>query len=701
MDGSADAISVDVAHAQALGHQTLTGERRVTMDEDRQRRERTRRIDLVLSRAHHAQHQRVDRFEVAGVGGELDLDLVAGRAVMVTRRTQVVLHVARTLHGRRIDVALEFLEDVLQALAHHVGQDVQTTAVRHAHHRRIQTGVRRAREDLVHDRNGALGTLETEPLGAHVLGGEELLERLGGVEAFEHAVLLVLGQLERHTLEMRLDPTLLVGVLNVHVLHADGAAIRVAQHAEKVTQAHLGGAGHATGEELSIEIPDGQSVGDGVQFHRELGLLPAQRIDVGDEVSADPVHADERGDLHLLVQHRLLAVHRVDVDAPLHRFVRDTEAAEHRLVEAVLTQQQFVHPLQEQTALGTLNDAVVVGGRDGDDLGDTQRGQRTLVGALELGRIIDGTDAHDDALSGHQTRDTLHGADGSRIREADGRTLEVRDLQLVLLDLAHQILVGHHEVGERHCVGVTQNRHDQIATSVGLGHVHRQTHADVSVTHDARFTVGPLEIGVVHLRNRVGDRPHDRVSDDVRETHLALTGATAVAVDDRAVHLEQLGRNVAEAGGGRNAKAAFHVGHDRHAGALDGFARVGGRNRSGRLRGCGSRGRRRSVRGRRGRDRGCRRRRSGTGREGLVIREELLPGLADRGRVEAELLVHLLHEPGVGPEVGLSVSRGIQRFGHGETVPLPMHSPAVLCPANHGRVTARTINGLIFASIHL
>ena len=37
-------------------------------------------------------------------------------------------------------------------------------------------------EDGVEDRDGRLGPLEPEALGADVLGGEELLERLGRVE---------------------------------------------------------------------------------------------------------------------------------------------------------------------------------------------------------------------------------------------------------------------------------------------------------------------------------------------------------------------------------------------------------------------------------------------------------------------------------------------------------------------------------------
>ena len=78
-------------------------------------------------------------------------------------------------------------------------------------------------------------------------------------------------------------------------------------------------------------------------------LLPAQRVEVGDQVAADAVDADQRGDLHLLVQHRLFAVDRVDVGAPLDGLVRHAEGVEDVVVEAVLAEQQLVHPLQEQS----------------------------------------------------------------------------------------------------------------------------------------------------------------------------------------------------------------------------------------------------------------------------------------------------------------------------------------------------------------
>ena len=158
---------------------------------------------------------------------------------------------------------------------------------------------------------------------------------------------------------------------------------------KQIAELHLLVAADAAGEELAIEIPDRQAVRRRIELVGKLGLLPAQRIEIGDEVTANAVHADERGDLHLLVQHRFFAVDRAVIDAPLHGLVRHAEALEHVLVEAVLAEQQLVDPLQEHAALGALDDAVVVRAGDRDDLADAERTEGALVGALELGRVVD------------------------------------------------------------------------------------------------------------------------------------------------------------------------------------------------------------------------------------------------------------------------------------------------------------------------
>ena len=71
-----------------------------------------------------------------------------------------------------------------------------------------------------------------------------------------------------------------------------------------------------------------EPVGRRVELRRHLGLLPPERVEVGDEVAAHAVDADEVGHRHLLLEHRLLAVDGVDVPPPQHRLVGHAEGAE-------------------------------------------------------------------------------------------------------------------------------------------------------------------------------------------------------------------------------------------------------------------------------------------------------------------------------------------------------------------------------------
>ena len=105
-----------------------------------------------------------------------------------------------------------------------------------------------------------------------------------------------------------------------------------------------------------------EAVGERVELGVHLGRLGRQRIEIGDEVAAHPVHVDEVGDLHLLGDHRLFAVDRVDVAGATAPAVYGTPIdAKTLLVEVVAAQQQLGDLLEEEARLGALDDPVVVG----------------------------------------------------------------------------------------------------------------------------------------------------------------------------------------------------------------------------------------------------------------------------------------------------------------------------------------------------
>ena len=135
-----------------------------------------------------------------------------------------------------------------------------------------------------------------------VAGVEEPLEDLGGVEPVEDVTLLLGGERGGDPLDVLLDPPLLLGVLDVHVLDAEGPAVGVAEDVEDLVERGGVLAGEPVGDELARQVPDGQSVVERVELGVELGRLGVERVEVGDQVAADPVHVDEGLHVDLLDQ---------------------------------------------------------------------------------------------------------------------------------------------------------------------------------------------------------------------------------------------------------------------------------------------------------------------------------------------------------------------------------------------------------------
>ena len=168
-------------------------------------------------------------------------------------------------------------------------------------HDLVEAGLGGGLADLVDQRDGGLAALEAEALLADELGLQEGLERLGLVELEQDAQLLLAGRLHVRLLDALLDPAALVGIHDVHVLDAGGAAVGVAQDAEDVAQLHEAAAlaAEGAGRELAVEVPQGQAV----RLDLEVGvaaLAVLQRVGVGHQVAAHAVGVDQLEDPRLL-----------------------------------------------------------------------------------------------------------------------------------------------------------------------------------------------------------------------------------------------------------------------------------------------------------------------------------------------------------------------------------------------------------------
>ena len=404
MNGSTNAVAVDVAHRKTLVHNALTCKGRVAVHENRNDAVQQRWLYCVLFGAHHSENHAVHRLKVARVGGKFDVYRVAVRRYIRAMRPEVVLHVSASLHGIGAQVTFELLEELRIVFAHHVDEHVESTTVGHTEHSAVHAIVGRQAQDLVDHRNHRLRTFEPEPFRADVLGGQELLKSLGRIQALENTELLIERGCERDAFHFGLNPLLFSGGLDVHIFDSDGAAICISQHAQKFVELHLGATSDAAGQEFSLEIPDSDAVSRWVQFGWQHWLFPVQRVEICDEVAANTMHSHECAHLHLLVHERLFTVQWTDVGAPFDRLIRNIKATEDRIEEFVLTEQTFMNMLQECAAFGALNDAVVVRAGDCVNFGNAQSIQRCFVTALKFSWVVDCTDTHDDTLTGHETR---------------------------------------------------------------------------------------------------------------------------------------------------------------------------------------------------------------------------------------------------------------------------------------------------------
>ena len=112
----------------------------------------------------------------------------------------------------------------------------------------------------------------------------------------------------------------------MHVLQCEGAAIGAAHDGENVVQGGDFEPKHVVDENRAIHVSVGEPVGGGVKLWMWFGFAHSQRVEVGNQVSPDPVGADDH-ERAQAVEHGLADLGLVECDTFFGGFCFDLIAS--------------------------------------------------------------------------------------------------------------------------------------------------------------------------------------------------------------------------------------------------------------------------------------------------------------------------------------------------------------------------------------
>ncbi len=586
VDRAAGLVALERLQVERLGDDSLSGERRVAVQQQRDRDLRVvvhlRAGVLGLGGAGAAGDDRIDELEVRGVRVEAHPHVALGRleqpfgaVVVLDVAGAAVAKCVGPLDGVERLGALELGHDRFDRAAEVVREDREAAAVGHADHDLLAAFLAGEGGDLVDHRDGRVESLDREHLLSEVGLLEEALELVDLDQPDQQVALLLVP--ERLAMRPRLDhlPQPDALLMRGEVLHlvGDRAAVGVAHPRQRVEQGLPGNPDPQDRcRDLAHQLRGQVQV---LRLERRVSLaVPAERVQRRREVTVGPVRLEQGGRGLDGLQQLLVGRPRdgrrrggrrrsdgerrrgggggvgVRDDARL-----DSEGRRDALVEVVLTGEELVDPAQERAGLGTLDDPVVVGRRHRHDLRHAERLQPVRGRLRPLRRIGDRAGGDDRALPAHQARHRGDGPEPTGVGQRDVRALEVVGGQGVLARLADQFLVVGVEGLEVGLVGGPDARDHQAPGAVLLLDVDRDAEVDDAVVDDVGLAVD-LGEGARHRAPFLGgfdDRPGDQVGE--RDLH-ALFGEGAV--QRLPLGIESVDRERPERGRRRDRATLFH-----------------------------------------------------------------------------------------------------------------------------------------------
>ena len=204
--------------------------------------------------------------------------------------------------GRALDIlgiggiALELREDRREGLAHEIGQHVEPAAMGHADHHLVDAELAAALQDLLQRRDQRSRRRPGRSAWCRCICGRGSARSTSAAVSRSRIACLpsaVNSVWLRIDFDALLDPGLLGRVLDMHELDADLAAIGGAQLGQDLAQRRGLEAQDIADEDRPVHIGLGEAVGRGIELGMGLDRLQAQRIEIGLQMAAHAIGADE------------------------------------------------------------------------------------------------------------------------------------------------------------------------------------------------------------------------------------------------------------------------------------------------------------------------------------------------------------------------------------------------------------------------
>ena len=201
-------------------------------------------------------------------------------------------------------------------LGHDLRQHVEPAAVGHADDDVFDAERAAALDDLLERRDHRFAAVEAEALGAGELEVAELLEALRLDQLVEDGALALAGEADLLVgpFDALLHPAFLRRIGDVHELDAERLAIGAAQDGEDLAQAAELEPEHAVEEDLAVVVGVREAIGARIELLLVPARLEPERVEIGVEMAARPVGADQHQGANRITR-RLLHVGGRELDA--------------------------------------------------------------------------------------------------------------------------------------------------------------------------------------------------------------------------------------------------------------------------------------------------------------------------------------------------------------------------------------------------